>query len=98
MLALCALREAEGFDSDTEAKRRVLAAIDTVAGKLGHTRAVCRRSYVHPAVVDAYMKGTLDAVKDRSDEAAVLALLKRRVSNGKKRLYQYGQGRISHAA
>ena len=98
VLALCALRDAEGFDSETEAKRRVLAAIDTVAGKLGHTRAVCRRSYVHPAVVDAYMQGTLDAVRERSDEGAVLALLKRKVSNGKKRLYQYGHGRISHAA
>src|SRR5438445_8349139 len=37
VLALCALREAEGFDSETEAKRRVRAAIDTVARKLGHT-------------------------------------------------------------
>lgn len=49
------------FESETEAKRNVVAAIDEVASKLGHTRAVCRRSYVHPGVVDRYLAGRLDA-------------------------------------
>jgi DNA topoisomerase I len=37
----------------------VLAAIDHAAEKLGNTRAVCRASYVHPGVVEAYLDGTL---------------------------------------
>ncbi|TMC83260.1 MAG: DNA topoisomerase IB [Chloroflexi bacterium] len=77
VLATCALRALTGFESDAEAKSRLIAAIDTVAHKLGHTRAVCRRSYVHPAVVDAYMDRVLDRLDGKSDEAAVLALLRR---------------------
>ena len=59
VLAAVALRELEGYESATEAKRNVVAAIDRVAKRLGNTRAVCRRSYVHPAVLDSYMDGSL---------------------------------------
>jgi len=91
VLAASALRDAVGFESETEAKRNVIAAIDSVARKLGHTRAVCRSSYVHPAVIETYMEGGLEAAlgvaiartsaRLRADEAAVLALLRR---NGRK--------------
>jgi DNA topoisomerase-1 len=77
VLAACALRENARFESDAEAKRNVVAAIDQVARKLGHTRAVCRRSYVHPAVIDAYMGGTLMDVAGRSPESFVRAVLRR---------------------
>jgi DNA topoisomerase-1 len=40
-------------------KREVLAAIDAAAERLGNTRAVCRGSYVHPAVLDAFTEGWL---------------------------------------
>ena len=56
-LALEALRGLPGFESESEGRRNVIAAIDEVARKLGHTRAVCRRSYVHPGVIDAYLQG-----------------------------------------
>ena len=39
--------------------RQVLQAIDAAALRLGNTRAVCRSSYVHPAVIDAFMAGRL---------------------------------------
>ncbi len=40
--------------------RRVLnAVIDQVADHLGNTRSICRNSYVHPGVVDAYLDGSL---------------------------------------
>lgn len=42
-----------------EVKRNVVAAIDAVAVRLGNTRAVCRRCYIHPAVLDAYAAGAL---------------------------------------
>jgi DNA topoisomerase I len=55
VLAAQALRELGGFESETEAKHKVLEAIDMVARKLGHTRAICRRAYVHPDVIATYM-------------------------------------------
>jgi len=112
VLAACALREAAGFESETEAKRKVVAAIDGVARKLGHTRAVCRKSYVHPAVLDSYMEGGLETVLSltaaktparlRADAAAVLSLLRRRAHRNVRkpgaRSYQYAAGKITHAA
>jgi DNA topoisomerase-1 len=87
VLAACALRDMAAADSDAAAKHNMLAAIDTVARQLGHTRAICRRAYVHPAVIDAYLDGTLTRALQvelkraprrlRADEVAVLALLKR---------------------
>jgi DNA topoisomerase-1 len=41
--------------------RQVLEAIDAAAKRLGNTRAVCRSSYVHPAVIDGFMAGRLAA-------------------------------------
>ena len=45
---------------DKPSKAVLNAAIDQVADHLGNTRSVCRNSYVHPAVVDAYLEGTLE--------------------------------------
>jgi DNA topoisomerase-1 len=59
VLAAHALSEFERFDSEAQAKRNLLAAIDTVAQRLGNTRAVSRNCYIHPAVVSAYMDGSL---------------------------------------
>jgi DNA topoisomerase-1 len=92
VLALTALRELERAESETKAKKNVVKAIEAVAGVLGNTRAVCRKSYIHPAVVDSYMDGSLletlrrraNSVakqlgsKLRPDEVAVLALLQHR--------------------
>lgn len=48
--------------SKAEASRNVIAAIKAVGEALGNTPAVCRRSYIHPAVIDDY----LAAVEARS--------------------------------
>jgi DNA topoisomerase-1 len=51
-----------GEPSSVSAGRRmVLAAIDEAAERLGNTRSVCRSSYVHPGVLDAFMEGWLQA-------------------------------------
>jgi DNA topoisomerase-1 len=72
-----ALRELGAFDSLREAKRHVGQAIEQAAGQLGNTAAICRRCYVHPQVLDAYMDGSL--LKARfsrgAEERAVLRLL-----------------------
>lgn len=59
VLACSMLREFEAFESETEAKKNVVAAIKSVAEQLGNTPSVCRKCYVHPAVIDSYMGGEM---------------------------------------
>ena len=44
---------------DLPSKKVLNEVIDDVAGHLGNTRAVCRNSYIHPAVIEAYVDGSL---------------------------------------
>jgi DNA topoisomerase-1 len=46
-------------DEDAPAKRTVNDVVDVVAAELGNTRAVCRSSYIHPAVIETYLEGSL---------------------------------------
>ena len=99
VLAAWALQELSAFDSEAAAKRNVTAAIERVAGRLGHTPAICRKSYVHPEIVGAYMAGDLllnlkDAVEAQlaedlaglePEEAAVLAFLQQRLKQAAER-------------
>ena len=59
VLAVIALREFEAFDSTTSAKKIIVRAIESVARRLGNTPSVCRKCYVHPAVVDGFLDGHL---------------------------------------
>jgi DNA topoisomerase-1 len=58
VLAAWALGEEEPARG-ARARRNVVRAIEGVAARLGNTTAVCRSSYVHPAVVDSYLDGSL---------------------------------------
>ncbi|WP_020655731.1 DNA topoisomerase IB [Massilia niastensis] len=93
VLAALALQEFEKFDSETQAKRNIVQAIESVAEKLGNTPSICRKCYVHPAVLDAYLEGTvLEVLRERTEqqltddlhaltpeEAAVVAMLQQRL-------------------
>jgi len=57
ILAAQELSARGAFRSQREAKSHVLRAIECVAKRLGNTRTVCRKSYIHPAVLAAYMDG-----------------------------------------
>jgi DNA topoisomerase-1 len=52
--------------SDTDAKKKIVAAIDAAAARLNNTRAVCRKSYVNPRVPESYLDGTLDGAFERA--------------------------------
>lgn len=69
-LAARALREAGPAETKTELKANTVAAIDRVAERLGNTRAVCRSSYIHPAVLTGYEDGTLLAFEPGAAGAA----------------------------
>ena len=57
MLAARELRRLGVAPGQKEAERNVVRAIDVVAQRLGNTRAVCRKYYVHPALLAAYFEG-----------------------------------------
>jgi DNA topoisomerase-1 len=77
VLAAQALLALLPFESLTEAKRNVVQAIEAVAKQLGNTKAVCRKCYVHPAIIDSYLEGKLfETMRRRSEEAGVLAVLR----------------------
>jgi DNA topoisomerase-1 len=96
VLAALALREFERFDTQAQAKKNVVRAIESVAKKLGNTPSICRKCYVHPAVIESYLDGAaLQVLRARAseelatdlhalqpEEAAVLALLEQRLTHG----------------
>lgn len=71
VLACTALRELEAFESEAQAKRNVVQAIDLVAERLGNTRAVCRKCYIHPVILDCYLSGTLEKACKKRCKAAI---------------------------
>jgi len=84
VMAAFALEELEAADSQAGVKKNIKAAIERVAARLGNTPTICRKCYVHPEVLDCYMQGELlleiAAGAQHAEEAAVLALLERRLS------------------
>ena len=98
VLAALALAEYKKYDTQAEAKRNVVAAIENVARQLGNTPAICRKCYVHPEILEAYMSGDLvkmieGKIADRfrkqhaklsADEVMVLAFLNKRLKRARK--------------
>lgn len=94
VLAAMALKAQEPFENKSQAKKNVKAAISAVAQVLGNTPAICRKCYVHPAVLETYLEGALiEGLKTRtkdtleeslgdlhSEEKAVLEFLQKRLA------------------
>lgn len=98
MLAAFELRALGPGTSEKEAKANVVQAIDRVAKRLGNTRAVCRKYYIHPVVLESYLAGSVlptppqpsDQKRERPsgalrrDELAVLAFIQDQLDNSDK--------------
>lgn len=89
-----ALRDIGGFSSQTEAKHNIAQAIREAATHLRNTPAICRKSYVNPEIIDAYLDGSLLPALEAEraeveglhpEEVAVLELLRQREAQGEKR-------------
>jgi DNA topoisomerase-1 len=91
VLAFRALRAVDPTDPESASKRAVAAAMRQTADGLGNTPPVARRSYVHPAIIEAFLEGSIGSslaatVEDAGDlpapatsrEAAALVDLLRR--------------------
>jgi DNA topoisomerase-1 len=71
MHAAVTLRSMGPASSRREADRNIIRAVDLVAERLGNTRAVCRKYYVHPALINAYLAGrTVDLPSMATDAPA----------------------------
>jgi len=93
-LAAKALRGFRDLETEGERKKAMVRAVEKVARHLGNTAAICRRCYIHPAIFDGYMDGSLlEALTAKteaylkeniehmsSEEAAVTAYLRLRLS------------------
>ncbi len=93
VLAALALQAAEPYEKEAQAKKNIVAAIQSVSERLGNTPSICRKCYVHPAVLDAYLEGAMiDTLEQRieqeieesphglrADERAVMNLLRQRL-------------------
>ena len=93
VLTYRALRALQPGETDREARRNVVEAIRQTSEALGNTPAVARKSYVHPAVLQAYLDGGLgdalvEAAEDQAappeessedEEAGVVDLLRQRL-------------------
>jgi DNA topoisomerase-1 len=78
---LCAreLRRLDAPASDAEGRRNVAQAVESVARALGNTRSVCRKCYIHPRVIDAYLGARLRRLMNGApEEAAVVRVLRAR--------------------
>ncbi len=82
LLAARALRACAPCAGGKGRTRNVKETIKEVAAELRNTPAVCRRSYVHPDILDAYVSGALDRVRARTDERVVLAVLRKGATLG----------------
>jgi DNA topoisomerase-1 len=61
VLAATFLSDCNGFESEKDAKKNIKRVIQEVSERLGNTPAICRKCYVHPEVINAYLRGTLCA-------------------------------------
>ncbi|HEY2139983.1 MAG TPA: DNA topoisomerase IB [Chthoniobacterales bacterium] len=93
VLAAMALHAQEAFENRSQAKKNIKDAISAVAKILGNTPTVCRKCYIHPAVLETYLGGAMiEGLKQkteetlerklgdlRSEEAAVMTFLQARL-------------------
>jgi DNA topoisomerase-1 len=78
MIAAQELRDMGPARTKKDADRNVLKAIDHTASRLGNTRSVCRKYYIHPTLISAYFEGSVlppapeQTWKERQPEGAVM--------------------------
>ena len=96
-LALLELQALGPAGSASAAKRNLVAAIKTVAQRLGNRPAACRKYYVHPAVLEGYTRGLLVGLSDEHRSSKrVCALRKEELALMK--LLEKGSARLTKAA
>ena len=83
VLAAELLLECGACATEAAAKRNIVRVVASVASRLGNTKAVCRKSYIHPAVFEAYEAGRLRKTRGGAAAAVVRLLEKARASGSR---------------
>jgi DNA topoisomerase I len=60
LIALQAFKEAGEVESAASAKKKVVEVLDYVSKRLGNTRSVCKKYYVHPVLISLYESNQLN--------------------------------------
>jgi DNA topoisomerase-1 len=82
------MRQLTGANGEDDPEVHIKAALDRVAEALGNSRSICRKYYVHPALIRAGEDGSLAKVSDKlpkgrstkyfsTSEKAMLSLLRK---------------------
>lgn len=71
VLAMITLREFGPFNSEVQVKKNIVRAIEVVAERLGNTPAICRKCYVHPALINHYLDGMMFQMIEQIDSQEI---------------------------
>lgn len=87
--ALCAFLDSKCPENIAECKRKIVEVLDSVSSKLGNTRTVCKKYYIHPTVINSYETGSIWNYKSKSkstkflpEEHALIKLLEKETVSG----------------
>jgi DNA topoisomerase-1 len=70
VLAAMALSVLDPFETKKQARANIKDAIRAVSKLLGNTPVICRKCYVHPAILEAYLDGnSIEGLKQKAEEA-----------------------------
>lgn len=76
MQALHLLAACTAYETQAQCKKNIVEVIDQVAKKLGNTRAVCKKYYIHPKLFSLYEEGTLENYTAKgADEKVLMKIL-----------------------
>jgi DNA topoisomerase-1 len=97
VLAAIALQAVGAFETKKQAKANVKNAIGAVAKMLGNTPAICRKCYVHPAVLETYLTGSaIEGLKQKTEETLESKAIDLR--EGEAAILKFLQGRLQKKA
>ena len=94
VLTAMALNTVGAFETKKQAKANIKDAIGAVAKILGNTPAICRKCYVHPAVLESYLDGTtVEGLKQRTEQVLENEALD--LQSSEKAILKFLQARLS---
>ena len=97
VMAAIALQAVGAFETKKQAKLNIKNAISAVSKMLGNTPAICRKCYVHPAVLETYLSGNaIEGLKQKTAEALEEKAIDLR--EGETAILKFLQGRLEKKA
>jgi DNA topoisomerase-1 len=97
VLAAMTLSVLDPFETKKQARANIKGAIGTVSKLLGNTPVICRKCYVHPAILEAYLDGnSIEGLKQKAEEAVTQSRCDLR--SGETAVLKFLQARLARKA